>query len=47
MKIISWEPKRFRSLIDDCTQSWKAMRPRETKLPGYRRNLETGLREVA
>jgi sialic acid synthase SpsE len=43
----SWEPAKFRNLIDDCLQAWKAMYPRKTTLPGYRRNLETGLREVA
>lgn len=42
----SWEPPRFRNVIDDCFQAWKAMQPRETKTPGYARNLKTGLREV-
>lgn len=43
----SWEPHRFRDMVDDCHAAWRAMRPRDVKLPGYRRNLETGLREVA
>ncbi len=41
----SWEPNRFRDMVDDCHTAWRAMRPQNLKLPGYRRG-ESGLRET-
>ena len=41
----SWEPPQFRHMVDDCHAAWRAMQPKGIKLPDYRRNPETGLRE--
>lgn len=41
----SWEPKEFKLLVDDCHAAWRAMRPKELRLPGYRRGA-SGLREI-
>lgn len=41
----SWEPEEFKLMVDDCNAAWRAMRPKELRLPGYRRG-ESGLREV-
>lgn len=43
----SWEPPEAERISRVCRLTWEAMKPQETKLPGYRRNVKTGLREVA
>ena len=43
----SWEPHRFRDMVDDCHMAWRAMRSQDAKGPSMVRDEKTGLRKVA